>query len=219
MFNKAMLHMNPKEKKELAISEIILIALGIIGLAVVMWLAWFGPASHKTVNSYQTCVANGNRVQESYPSVCVTKSGQRFVNPKEKVTLPAAPEQKYLTINEWGVRVPLTTETVDLKYTYTKNDNEYVRFTFQRLEDIGICKDDAGVALSRTTTENQPPFSIDNPEPVAHIGDYYYYAAYGGSPCYDGNDADQMKVVDAISPDANLTTTVKQLLQKLQPET
>ncbi|HEV7455054.1 MAG TPA: hypothetical protein VGO07_07390 [Candidatus Saccharimonadales bacterium] len=221
--------MNPKEKKELAISEIVLITLGVIGLAVVLWLAWFRPTDKKMVSSYQTCTAAGNAILDSYPSVCVTKGGQRFVNPKEKVTLPAAPsadqqaqttpDQKYLTVNEWGVRVPLTVETIDLKYTYTKNDNEYARFTFQRLEDIGICKDDVGVAMSRTATENQAPFSIDNPEPIAHIGAYYYYAAYGGSPCYDSNNADQMKVVNAISPDTNLTTTVKQLLQKLQSAT
>ncbi|MET0779463.1 MAG: hypothetical protein ABWY71_01375, partial [Candidatus Saccharimonadales bacterium] len=128
--------------------------------------------------------------------------------------------QKYLAINEWSVRVPLTIETIDLKYAYTKtDDSEYARFTFQRLEDIGICKNDVGVAMSRTITENQAPFNIDNPEPVAHAGTYYYYLAYGGAPCYDAGDADQMKVVNAISPDGNLAAAVKAVLQKLQPAT
>jgi cytoskeletal protein RodZ len=32
--------MNEKEKKELALSEVALIVLGVIGLFVVIWLAW-----------------------------------------------------------------------------------------------------------------------------------------------------------------------------------
>jgi hypothetical protein len=227
MFDKAM-HMNSKERRELAISEIILIILGVIGLAVVLWLAWFKPTV-RPVNSYESCIAAGNPIQDSYPSVCATKDGKRFVNPKEKVnsvpsdtTAPQATqqtpatEQKYLTIAEWNVRVPLTTETADLKYTYSKNDDtERVTFTFARLEAIGICKDDVGVSMTRLTTENKPPFSIENPEPVAHVGDYFYYLAYGGSPCYDAGNADQMKVVNTIN-NGNLTGAVKQLLPKLQ---
>jgi hypothetical protein len=229
MFNKATLHMNPKEKKELAISEIVLIILGVIGLGAVVWLAWLKPADNP-VNSYETCVAAGNPVQTSYPSVCTTKDGKHhYTNPNEKATtLPPAvtdqssttpADQQYLKITQWGVQVPLSIETIDLKYTYKEADNPYATFTFKRLEDIGICKNDVGVALSRTATENKAPFTIDNPEPLAHVGTYYYYAAYGGSPCYDSDNADQMKVVNAISPDTSLTTTVRQLLQKLQPAT
>ncbi|HKU18529.1 MAG TPA: hypothetical protein VJP80_04610 [Candidatus Saccharimonadales bacterium] len=32
--------LNPKEKKELALSEIILSALAVLGLGVIIWLAW-----------------------------------------------------------------------------------------------------------------------------------------------------------------------------------
>ena len=230
MFDKAM-HMNPKEKKELAISEIILIILGVIGLAVVLWLAWFRPTV-SNVNSYESCAAAGNAIQDSYPSVCVTKDGKRFVNPKEKVnpnTAPGAAEQqsqqtqsapaaqpKYLTITEWGVRVKLSDDMSDLKYAYTKDENgERTTFTFARLTAIGICQNDVGVAMTRLVTENKTPFSIDNPEPIAHVGDYYYYLAYGGSPCYDDTNADQMKVVNTIN-NGNVIGAVKQTLQKLE---
>jgi hypothetical protein len=229
MSDKAM-HMNSKERKELAISEIVLIILGVIGLAVVLWLAWFRPTV-RSVNSYESCAAAGNAIQDSYPSVCVTKDGKRFLNPKEKVdtTIPNAAEQqsqqtqsapaaqpKYLAITEWGVRVKLSDELSDMKYAYAKSDDgERTTFTFGRLTALGICQNDVGVAMTRLTTENDPPFSIDNPEPIAHVGGYYYYIAYGGSPCYDSSDTEQMKVVNTIN-NGNVLGAVKQSLQKLE---
>ena len=76
--------MNAKEKKELALTEIILIVLAVIGIGAMVWFAWLKP-SRASVNTYKQCVAAGNPVQDSYPSVCVTKSGKRFVNPDESL--------------------------------------------------------------------------------------------------------------------------------------
>lgn len=73
--------MNEHEKKELAISKILLVVLAVIGLAVVVWFAWIRPERQKVdVNSFDECVAAGNPVQESFPEVCVTPTGQRFTN-------------------------------------------------------------------------------------------------------------------------------------------
>lgn len=78
--------MNAKEKKELALAKLILIVLAIVGLAVVVWVAWLKP-SHEdsTINSYKSCAEAGNPILDSYPSVCITKDGKRFVNPAEKL--------------------------------------------------------------------------------------------------------------------------------------
>lgn len=227
--------LNPKERRKLAISEIVIIALAIVGLGVVAWLAWFRPSvTQHTINSYQACVEAGNPVQDSYPSVCTTKDGVRFTNPDQlpqgaqtpppagQVTdqAPAPPvDGEYLTITEWQVHAPLPAEYNDLKYTYVQTDlGERTSFTFKRLEDIGICKNDLGVSMTRSTTKNEAPFNIDNPEPIAQAGDYYYYLAYGGSPCYDPENTGHMKVVDTING-GKLTDAVKQTLKKLQPAT
>lgn len=78
--------MNAKEKKELALTEIILIVLAVIGIVAMIWFAWLKPSrENSSVNTYKECVAAGNPVQESYPSVCVTKDGKRFVNPDESL--------------------------------------------------------------------------------------------------------------------------------------
>ena len=117
------LNMNSKDRRKLAISEIILICVGVLGLAVLLWIAWFRPLHRNSaVNSYATCIAAGNPVQESYPSVCVTKQGKRFDNPNERLqngggeSLPQ-PVQSYLTIKEWKVRLPLTSDLKDAYYT------------------------------------------------------------------------------------------------------
>ena len=74
--------MNETEKKEPALSKIVLITLAILGLAAVVWFGWILPAQRANdVNSFGECVSAGNPVQESYPEVCVTGDGKRFVNP------------------------------------------------------------------------------------------------------------------------------------------
>ncbi len=208
--------LSPREARELALSEILLIILAAIGLAVVVWLAWIRPAQQikdTRVTSYASCVAAGNPVQASYPSVCVGKDGQRFVNPNEKV---AQPKQQYLALKEWSMRVPVTNATFDLVYHYDKNDTyEGMFFTFKRLADAGICKSDAGVALTRTTVENQPPYAEDNLKVFKHIGDYYYYVAYGNAPCYDSDNPAQVRAVQAING-GNLKDAITGNLQNLQ---
>ena len=74
--------MNQKEKKDLALAEICLVVLAVIGLGIIIWIAWLRPSGQlkATVHSYDQCVAAGNPVQESYPEVCVTPEGRRFVN-------------------------------------------------------------------------------------------------------------------------------------------
>jgi flagellar basal body-associated protein FliL len=81
--------MNEKEKRELALTEIVLIILAVIGLAAMVWFAWIKPSNENSkINSYEACAKAGNPIQDSYPSVCVTSDGKRFSNPDEKVTNP-----------------------------------------------------------------------------------------------------------------------------------
>lgn len=228
------IRLNSKERKELAISEIALIVLAVVGLLVAGWLAWFRPSgTQHEITTYKACAEAGNPIQQSYPSVCVTKDGKRFVNPDDKQQIPAAPDPnasenqqnssmpptdgQYLTMNEWGVRVPLTAAYNDMKYTFVRDDtSERVTFTFQRLEDSGICKNDVGVAMTRSKTKNEPPYNLGNPKPVAQVGEYYYYLASAGSPCYDPQNTDHMKLVNTINK-GNLTEAVTSTLRKLQP--
>lgn len=74
--------MNESDRKKLALSKIILIVLAIVSLAVVVWFGWILPErGNDNVRSFDACVSGNNRVEESYPEVCVTDDGKRFVNP------------------------------------------------------------------------------------------------------------------------------------------
>ncbi|HSX17593.1 MAG TPA: hypothetical protein VLH86_05855 [Patescibacteria group bacterium] len=128
--------MNSKERRELAISEIVLIVIGVIGLVAVLWIAWFKPLDRDAgVNSYATCAAAGNIIQDSYPSVCVARNGKRYSNPDEKIQkIPGANEQQmqpvpaeqHLIITEWRVQLPLTKGIVDASYTISSEGVAYV---------------------------------------------------------------------------------------------
>ncbi len=76
--------MNKNDKKKLALTEIVLIVIGTIGLLVVIWLAWLGPErASQAVRDYEACSAQeGSTLQMSAPPVCVTRDGKRYVGPK-----------------------------------------------------------------------------------------------------------------------------------------
>ncbi|HYH74821.1 MAG TPA: hypothetical protein VD735_02560 [Candidatus Saccharimonadales bacterium] len=104
--------MNEREKKELALSKVVLLALAFIGVLVVVWLAWLHPSNNKqqtAINSFAACAKAGNPVQESYPEVCVTKDGKRFTNTNQHI--------QRITLREWDVDV-LVSGVKDAYYTY-----------------------------------------------------------------------------------------------------
>ncbi len=85
------MRMNQREIKELALSKVLIIILAVIGLALVVWLAWIRPSQRAAnVHDFDSCAAAGNAIQESYPEVCVAPTGQRFVNPDQQADDPLA---------------------------------------------------------------------------------------------------------------------------------
>jgi hypothetical protein len=73
----------------------------VIFLAIVAVLGGVGLKAYretlalKSIDSYDSCVAaRGSRIQESYPATCVTRLGDRFVQPltdeeKQRLTPPS----------------------------------------------------------------------------------------------------------------------------------
>lgn len=51
----------------------------LIVLIIVLAGGFWWVKHHKNINSFETCTKSGNPVQLSYPEVCVTKDGKRFV--------------------------------------------------------------------------------------------------------------------------------------------
>jgi hypothetical protein len=63
--------------------KFVIIVIALVVMAAVGWAVYKHFATSTPVDSYQACADAGNPIQLSYPSVCVTKDGRRFVNPDE----------------------------------------------------------------------------------------------------------------------------------------
>jgi hypothetical protein len=177
------LKLTAKDRRTLAISELLLLMLGVIGLAVVVWAAWLRPSG---LHSYADCAAAGNPVQDSYPSVCVTEGGQRFVNPDEHVSQLPSNGKRYMTIQQWQVRLPLTAAISDGYYEFNDSQgNAYV--TTKKLEaavdSIKGCKSGLhGIYVERVLPGDSrpagegPPWTEDELKTsgAVPVGAYFY---------------------------------------------
>lgn len=223
------LKLTRREKQKLLSAKWLIALLAILGLGMVIWLAWIRPAQQASeVNSFEACRDAGNTIQATYPEVCLTKDGKRFVNPVQdkahqesqdsamQPPAPIHPDLLYLDLKEWSVRLPLTTATYDLMYSYLKDGlQNRITFTYKRLVNAGLCTGDIGLSLTRSLAEHQPPYSPTNPAPAIKVGDHYFYVAYTGSPCYDTENTQQTELVKQIAGDQSLTQATASLLTKL----
>jgi len=223
------LRLSRREKRKLLRLRWLIVAALLMAFVIVMWLAWIRPIQKESaVDSFAACVKAGYPVQESYPEVCLAKNGKRFINPKqaqahqtsqleqELLIPPDNPALLNLDIKEWGVRVPLTTQTFDLIYSYFENGGEEsVQFTYKRLVQKEVCKGDIGMELTRSVLLNQPPYIPERPAPTAKLGQYYYYVAYAKSPCYDPKNEEIVALVKEIAGKQSLTQATAKLLTKL----
>lgn len=224
------LKLTRREKKKLFRARWLILLGTMILVALVIWLAWVRPMQRESaISSFEECVAAGNPIQESYPEVCLTKNGKRFVNPKQdqahqasldgkqELLPPTNPELLNLDVEEWGIRVPLTIDTFDLTYAYIEDGgSEYLLFTYKRLLKLDVCKGDIGLKLTRSFSQHQQPFTETNPAPTAQLDKYYFYVAYSDKkPCYDANVAEQAELVKTIAGDKTLAAATTSLLTKL----
>lgn len=58
----------------------IIVCLAVLGGLLIGYVAGYKRATHASINSFEDCERAGFPVQESYPEVCVTSDGKRFVN-------------------------------------------------------------------------------------------------------------------------------------------
>lgn len=224
------LRLSRREKKKLLRSKWLIVIVALLCVGFVVWLIWIRPIQKETtISTFDECVRAGNPIQETYPEVCLTKHGKRFVNPRqqqahqesltgsEELVPPSNPALLKLDMEEWGVQIPLTLQTFDLTYTYIKNSGiEQVTFTYKRLLQLNVCKGDIGLVLTRSTMQHQPPFTDTNPAPIAQLGTNYFYAIYASKPCYDINNVDQATLVKAIAGEKSLVQATADLLSSLR---
>ncbi len=224
------LRLSRREKKKLLRAKWLILFVVACAAGVVVWLAWVRPIQKEnSINSFDKCVQAGNPIQESYPEVCLTANGKRFVNPtqnqahqasasgEEPLVPPTNPALLVLDVEEWGVRIPLTMETFDLSYAYIENgDSEYVIFTYKRLVRLGACKGDIGLKVTRSYVPHSPPYNTGtNPAAIAQVEKSYFYPSYADKPCYDPNNAAQAALVKQIAGAKTLPEATAGLVSKM----
>lgn len=222
------LKLTRREKTRLLRSKWLIGGVTVLGLGVIVWLAWVRPMQHAAITSFAACAAAGNPIQKSYPEFCLTKDGKRFVNPKhnkarqdsqqeaENLVPPTNPALLNLDIEEWGIRIPLTKEAFDLQYGYIEaGGEEHVSFTYKRLTRKDVCKGTIGLRLTRSAMQNQPPYTPDKPVATASVGRFFYYVVYDEAPCYDAEDPEQVALVTQITGDKSLSEVTANLLAKM----
>lgn len=225
------LRLSRREKKKLLRLKWLIVFLVILAVGFVVWLAWIRPMQQKSsASSFEECVREGNPIQQTYPEVCLTKDGKRFVNPKQddahqasltgndELVPPTNPELLNLDIDEWDVRIPLTTGTFDLSYAYIENgESEYLVFSYKRLVRLGVCKGDIGLKIVRRFVQATPPFNANSPAPIANVDKAYFYPYYSGSgkPCYDSSNPQQAELLKQIAGDRSLTDATTSLVSKM----
>lgn len=192
--------MNEKDRRRLRKSEIALIILAAVGLAIVFWFAWARPVRSPEINSYAACAKAGNPVLDSYPSVCVTKGGRRFVNPSEKQT-------SVLEVKEWNIQVPLTSDISDAYYTYASKEGT-VYLTTHRLESLVAQVQGCKTGLHGITYQR----SAKNSSGAIQIGMYYYSEVHLIEPlCVTQDDEHVAPQIDT------LTTELRRAFSQAQP--
>jgi hypothetical protein len=171
--------MNEREKKELAVSKIVLLVLAFIGILAVIWLAWIHPSSkNKTdssaVTSFATCIKAGNPVQDSYPETCVAKDGKHFTNPGQNI--------QRLAIKEWNTDV-LVNGVRDAYYTYdeaAKTITLSTKTLDKRLNSIQGCASGLHEVMYERLQPGDPKaeggtWTVGDLQAEAkHVGNYYY---------------------------------------------
>lgn len=58
----------------------VIICSATLGGVLIGYRVGYKRATHANINSFEDCARAGFPIQESYPEVCVTSDGKRFVN-------------------------------------------------------------------------------------------------------------------------------------------
>ena len=196
------------KNKQAGFSPIVVLLIAVI-LGLIGFAGWFVYQNNKTTTksgstsgtggSYDSCVEESGSVSlQSYPETCVTKGGKHYTNTSQK-----ADTLKYLTIKEWGVKLPLTADIADATYTVQTDGTTHVstKKIAELAKTVTGCK--AGIDdiyVQRTST-------APTGEGVApQIGKYYFsqYSPIEPTCAIPANDAIsqiwdlQKLLVDAI---------------------
>jgi len=212
---------------------LVVIILGIVGFTG--WYVWHSKqATDKTLNnaaksapataqakkvaSFADCKkAAGSKTLTTSPEQCVTKDGKTFTD----TNASTSSAQQYLTIKEWGVKLPVSGDISDAYYLY-KSDIDVVYLSKAAYKDTNCAADSTTLgAIDRFTASTKDELSGNNmlserPNAI-HIGNYYFayqhpQAACDGSPTNDFKNFDSAKAQTSSAQMNEFSAAVSKLV-------
>lgn len=185
--------------------EGLLILVIIILLFGTGWYIWH--SKNQTNKSLDEAASNSSTVVKQTKKASSSPSSAQSLTQSTPST-----SQKYLTLKEWGLKMPLTSNISDAYYSYK---NGYMYLSLQSMSSTS-CSADATTlgVVSRFTSDEKDPqtdelYAKEFPN-AANVGQYYYYYTHPQAACSD----DQ-----ALQDKANTAmTALKAAVDKIQAE-
>jgi len=184
----------------------------IIVIAILGFAGWFVYHKvHKTADSSKTSSQNtasitnfaeckqaaDSKLLETAPEQCVTKDGKRFTD--------MATQQQYLTITEWGVKIPYNGSDT-FTYQMKGSTQNAVTVVSKNLADKYGCINYGAGTVSRllaTDASDAEGHTVaqryaSDPSAYTKLGDYYYGFTHDQAQCNNAAINEQNAANDAI---------------------
>lgn len=168
------------KQKGFSIIELLLILLLLLGLGFGGYYVW-----HNHNKKSKKASSSSSQSSKSSDAAAAKDSTST-----DKTTAPAS-TQKYLTITEWGVKIPLGTATADAKYVI-KNGYVYLSLTSLDGTECSVSSESVG-ALTRFLKADVNP---DSPTGETYfsaypnapkVGNYYFIYGQSNGTCLNGD--------------------------------
>ena len=168
-----------KKEHGFTIVEALLAVLIIAVLSFGGYYVWH--SKKQPAKGPSTASQAATNTQKAQSSASSTTSGASSA----AAATPAQSSVQYLTIKEWGVKIPLTT-TINDAYYYYKNDYAYLSLQSLASTDCSATATTLGVISRYTAGETDPQtgelYSAEITG-AANVGQYYYYYTHPQADC------------------------------------
>ncbi len=131
-------------------------------------------------NYYECTEEAGSKMLETYPQICVSNDGKHFTQPiGDDKTQPKS--AKYLVINEWNVKIPLSSNIKDAFYSpQTDNATIMMHISTHKLQSLanqvnGCSSGIDDIYIRRDTSVSRGNDSSTDSTPFTRIGNYDYF--------------------------------------------
>lgn len=108
--------------------------------------------------------------------------------------------QQYITVQEWGVRAPITDGLTYTEHKQTVGGELFVGFTSTKLAGYKGCEEAGGIIGRYTANEgaddagdSAASLAKSTPDKVKQVGDYYFVFTHDQAACSDDTTAQSLQ--------------------------